>query len=60
MKEYRFVKNIKNLGLLELFEVRPERLPRLLVMEYILLRQVSILAGSFDQNAKMLLCHLKM
>lgn len=60
MKEYRFVKNIKNLGLLELFEVRPERLPRLLVMEYTLLRQVSILAGSFDQNAKMLLCHLKM
>ena len=60
MKEYRFLKNIKNLELLELYEVQPERLPRLLVMEYILLRQVSILAGSFDQNAKMLLCHLKM
>ena len=54
------LKNIKNLELLELYEVRLERLPRLLAMEYILLRQVSILAGSFDQNAKMLLCHLKM
>ena len=60
MKEYRFLKNIKNLELLELYEVQPETLPRLLVMEYNPLHQALILAGSFDQNAKMLLCHLKM